>query len=107
MNRDRLEKELTRFEEEILSGLDKPPLPLPEQFHIPANPLYPNAHTISMPEQTQYHIMPPPQVQPALNPSSFQTFIDPAQHFGPTCTSSQPIQPVSRHDLIRAWLISV
>ena len=89
MNRDRLEKELTRFEEEILSGLDKP-ASLPEhKFHLPAPPPFHSAPAVSMPEQAQF--------RPLLQAPPFQTIVDPSQQTLPLYTPPQPIQPVSPH----------
>ena len=121
MNRDRLEKELTRFEEEILSGLDKNTL-LPHPLLYPSRvpppelrplmPVNPNNSTFQHPPHVANLLNSTPAPPPNSIASSFQLFGEISQqqqqqhphpqhpqHQQPVYPQPQLIPPVSM-DLI-------
>ena len=114
MNRDRLEQELTRFEEEILSGLDKNtllPHPLLYPNRLPSHDPLPELRPLIPANPTHSAYQHPPPVANLLNSnpapppnsvaSSFQLFGDISQQQQqqqqqqPVYSQPQLIPPVS------------
>ncbi|KAI6653341.1 RNA-binding protein 42-like [Oopsacas minuta] len=95
MNRDRLEKELHRFEEEILSGLDKPPGPPPDHFNLlPPPPIYPN---VAIPDPSQFRPLLPGNIQTFQQPVAIDSaLLHPTPSPPPSLQAQLYTQPVKQ-----------